>query len=607
MWTSFTKKAIGKSEENLFPETVPNSSNNQEQITQIKEINALIKSNKKSETTKKSNENNWGELDTSIKTDDIQEEAIINIDVDFIVKQIQDVLKSPSPLTLYNKSSELKENFAQFINYLAKKIAKWFNSESKTIIISMYQNAHYEQVWLTNLKNYLDEAKYFDVRTYLKAISLFDKEKQYIWKWLLKLYLGVNDTEIEKFLKKYNSTNKLSQIKTFYKLLWIDNIVIKDTRYLDENRLELFLEQLYFNSNDLWIFFQIFCFNADEMKWKFKDTYEIFSDIARSCLKNISPKTKIIYEYLLNDENKPIIKNIDRLIENYIKDKRWIYRDVSSLLTDKNSIERWYFWSYFKTKMIDTYFQEVWRLFYWDKNACSNRNEWSSLRWNFTYNPKSTYVNEINEILQFKKLILELNTNIFASFLKPLVYSIVSEKLSITRKDLLKIRYLMTLVLSENYQEYKKIYNFFEDLEAFMDYNMIWLWINFWKIKIFASDIILWIVWLVWLYIYAPVWVFVSCIILSISYIRSNFLKFSPWIEWNLWTRPIATVMLVISTFYWITNLDSTKIDISKLSSKVEKIWIYKTDYATKVAIKKINESKIKEAVANILQYKNNK
>ena len=49
---------------------------------------------------------------------------IMNIDVDYIVKQIQDVLRSPSPLTLYKKSSELKDNFASFINYLAKKISK---------------------------------------------------------------------------------------------------------------------------------------------------------------------------------------------------------------------------------------------------------------------------------------------------------------------------------------------------------------------------------------------------------------------------------------------------------------------------------------------------
>lgn len=48
----------------------------------------------------------------------------------------------------------------------------------------------------------------------------------------------------------------------------------------------------------------------------------------------------------------------------------------------------------------------------------------------------------------------------------------------------------MTLVLSENFQEYKKMYNFFEDLEVFMDYNMEGFGFNFSKIKIFMADIL---------------------------------------------------------------------------------------------------------------------
>gem|GEM_PF-2837526 len=50
----------------------------------------------------------------------------------------------------------------------------------------------------------------------------------------------------------------------------------------------------------------------------------------------------------------------------------------------------------------------------------------------------------------------------------------------------------MTLILSENYTEYKIIYNFFEDLETFMDYNVdstiARLSFNFKKAKIFAAD-----------------------------------------------------------------------------------------------------------------------
>jgi len=93
-------------------------------------------------------------------------------------------------------------------------------------------------------------------------------------------------------------------------------------------------------------------------------------------------------------------------------------------------------------------------------------------------------------------------------FLKPIIYTIVSEKITITRKDLLKLRYLMTLIFSQNYVEYKKIYNFFEDLEAFLDFNLSsnrLININLKKLKIFTADLILTFIGLNFLYIYAPV------------------------------------------------------------------------------------------------------
>ena len=624
MWTSFERKPLKWSWIESFPEAVPvTTSSNEATVNEVtktipvditklytpekfekEKTDRVRKSIKTSPISATNNADVNIQKTSAITIDQTKQEEIINIDVDYIVKQIQDVLKSPSPLTLYKKSTELKENFAQFINYLVKKIALGFNSDSKTIILNMYQNARYEKIWFNNLKIFLDETKFFDVRMYFKSITKFDKEKQYIAKSLLKIKCKISDDEIEKYLNKYDAKTKLSQIKNYYKILNIENINITEPKYLDENKIEVFLENLYFNCPDLPMLFQIFCFDTDQMKWKFKDIYDVFSDIAQSYLKTVNPKTKLIYEYLYSNENKEILAKIDRYVDTYINNKKSFYREVASLLIWKNTIERSYFWSYVKTRMIDTYFKEVSRLFYWDKNACENRNEWSNLRWNFSYNPNSEYAKEINEILQFKQLILELNTNLFAPFLKPLVYAIVSEKLSISRKDLLKIRYLMTLVLSENYQEYKKIYNFFEDLEAFMDYNIDdWLiYFNFWKIKIFAADILLWIAALIWLYIYSPVWVFVATLILSLSYIRSHFFRFRKWIEWNLWIRPLATAMLVISSFYWLTNLDTTKIDIAKLSSKVEKMWVYKTDVATKIAIKKIWDSPLKEAVANILQ-----
>jgi hypothetical protein len=104
------------------------------------------------------------------------------------------------------------------------------------------------------------------------------------------------------------------------------------------------------------------------------------------------------------------------------------------------------------------------------------------------------------------------------------------------------------------------------------------------------------------MYLYAPVWVFAWSFILAMSYLREHFKKFKSWVEWNLWIRTFATIVLVVSSFYWITNLDTTKVDLAKLSNHVEKIWLYRTDETAKIVAKKIDNLWIGKAVADILQ-----
>ncbi|HBA45232.1 TPA: hypothetical protein DEG21_04000 [Patescibacteria group bacterium] len=56
------------------------------------------------------------------QTEDFDIDSQINFED--ILKELQDILKSPSPFTLYQKSNELKEKFAEFINNITKKISE---------------------------------------------------------------------------------------------------------------------------------------------------------------------------------------------------------------------------------------------------------------------------------------------------------------------------------------------------------------------------------------------------------------------------------------------------------------------------------------------------
>ncbi|EKE28675.1 MAG: hypothetical protein ACD_3C00030G0001 [uncultured bacterium (gcode 4)] len=475
------------------------------------------------------------------------------------------------------------------------------------MIDKMYVNAKYENVWIANLKNYLEDSKYFDINLYFKTIVTFQKDSQYQAKAFLKIYKRESEKSIRDFLKKYKSKFTYEEILKNYRFLWLGELEWKiEPKYLDENKISRFLEQIFILSENPKDIFQIFSFAQEEMRSKFSEVYSIFSYIASNYLKQVNYKDRQVMVYLKYSRNEEVMAKLDSLIWEYLHDKVNFYKQVVNIISEKNDTERWYFWSYVKTRVIDLHYGQVARLFYWDKQVCSNRSEWAALKWNFVVSEKSEYYTEIKEILSFKQLILELNSNLLAPFLKPFVYSIVSEKLAISRKDLLKIRYLMTLILSDNYLEYKKIYNFFEDIETFMDFNIDSAFseftINIKKFKIFAADILVGTIWLVWLYLYAPVWVFVGSFILAVSYMREHFRRFSAWVEWNLWIRSFATVILIISSFYWITNLDTTKVDLAKLSGKVEKIWMYKTDETAKMVLKKIDDSWVKKAVADILQ-----
>jgi hypothetical protein len=53
----------------------------------------------------------------------------------------------------------------------------------------------------------------------------------------------------------------------------------------------------------------------------------------------------------------------------------------------------------------------------------------------------------------------------------PVIYYTISEKISLRKKDLYKMKYLLLFIFSSNYAEYKKIYMFFNQLEVFLNYE----------------------------------------------------------------------------------------------------------------------------------------
>lgn len=317
------------------------------------------------------------------------------------------------------------------------------------------------------------------------------------------------------------------EILATYKALGIDKITEKiHPKYLSENEIEKFLDQISLRDEvDAEQLFGLFTVQFRDTKEYFDEMYTVFAHITRSYLKE-NERDEQTMEVINALENSIIKLRIDKLLTRYKFEKSHLYEDLKVVLQDKNPIERGYFWQYIRTQIINMYYPSVIRLFYWNTDSCKNRNEWARLRGDFKPSVNIRYKHETDGILAFKKLILEFDANIFSPFLKPIVYSIVSERLNITQKDLYKLRYLLTLVMSESYDEYRRITIFFDELEAFLGFGTDGHFAIFSKLKVFAANIVLSIAGLVILYAYAPIGVTAGIFILLCMFARRHFFAF---------------------------------------------------------------------------------
>ncbi|HBA45231.1 TPA: hypothetical protein DEG21_03995 [Patescibacteria group bacterium] len=147
--------------------------------------------------------------------------------------------------------------------------------------------------------------------------------------------------------------------------------------------MERFLEKIYLSDKvDNNLFLSYFYLNLKEIKTKFEDTYHIFSEITIFYLKETNIRDLQIIDYVNKKKNHELKIKIDSEIKNFYENKAVFYKNVSDLLNLSaiTSVERGYFWKYIKTEIINQNYKEIKRLFYWNKDACSNRNEWALLK-----------------------------------------------------------------------------------------------------------------------------------------------------------------------------------------------------------------------------------
>lgn len=524
-----------------------------------------------------------------------------NIDFEEVKNELITLFKSPNPVQIYMNSQNIKDKFSDMLSCLTLKIKEGFKldeSDEKTFLMTIYKQSNYDKVWFDVVEYYLRDSKNFDLLWYLYYVKVLNKDKQFLAKTLLKIYNKEEVGEIRKYLAKYNTKISYERIKAIF-----DEYAISEMKFdinLREDFIEHFIEKIYLQLDE-WkkvTFLDNFILRLD------KKTID-FSDIAKVILKvigNYSSGYK--FDEIQNTLNNEFFKDIKLLVDDYIERYPTIraefYVQMSQTLSVLSHTDRAMFWQYIKTKMIDVYYSDVKYLFYdFSSNQFLDKNAYSILKGDFvmkpSISPESEYINaEYRQIQDLKEIILELNDNLFSFFLLPIIYYTISEKLSLKKKDLYKMKYLLLFIFSNNYSEYKKIYMFFNQLEVFLNYEKKSRVLE--KVQVSASIILSVFLTLVISYFYLPigvfVWIFLLSIIKAFEVIYPNIFYKQ---KWNIWFKFFAIVFLSVSSYFWFSNFDKVKGDTADLTQQIKVLGT--------ISSKEVIDDSIRYIKASVLEY----
>lgn len=503
---------------------------------------------------------------------------INNLDISSLKQELIWVFKSPNPISIYMKSKQLNDTFSCFLNQLSQKISDWFTikESEKTFVSYIYKNTNYQFIWAEVLESFLRESRNFDLLSYLYFSKNLNNDKMCLSKWLLWMYKKYSKDQIITFLENNNATINLKNIEDIYIKFEIEKMSFWIN--LREDFDEHFIEKIYLNlpDNKRNLFLDNFILKFDKNNVSYDDMSKVLMKVVRwyTSIYKRDHLTKVVNSEYFSD----IKISLDNLLKNYPAIIWSFYVSVCDILRPLWVVEKWYFWQYIKTYIIDNYYPEVRYLFYWyGSSQFLDKNTYTKLKWTLniipSISPEADYLySEINEISDFKQIILELNDNLFSFFLLPIVYNSLSEKLTITKWDLYKMKYLLLYIFSDNYNEYKKIYMFFNQLEIFLNYDKKAQFLD--KIQVCFSIIFLVFLSLIVAYFYLPIWVFLWILILSlIKFTEVIYPNFYFRLKINSWLKFFATMFLVISSYFWILNFDKVKEDTQNLTKQIEFLW----------------------------------
>lgn len=449
-----------------------------------------------------------------------------NIDLNSLLSDIKILLSSKNPMSFLMNLNSIKQKLSSFINHLWSLLKFGFSLSNRDSSVSqIYKDLWVWGLWKDLTKDFILNSRYFSIRDFLHFSLIFNKKILLNKDFLDKYEINPLDKNLEsKLIWIYNSLQNWHR-KEF--ISYFDFSINEETSFEQISQSTSYIIDNY----DFWEFDKIESFF--EKKW----------------LKNLIIKIKAVSSF-------------------FPWDKKYFLREIDDLIANNNLENRDYLVKkYALFCLIDSHFSSIKNVFYLHATNCfRTRDEWSEM---------SIFVDKVPKNLEylktFKEVILYLDSNFFSTILTPIVLFNLSQNLSLSHKDILKIQYIMLYFLSENYREYKVIYKFFNDIEIFYLYD------NKSIFDIFKASFSLFCISgiiMAFLYFYMPVWIFLPILILFVSRIYKSIFSVSYRSKWNFWIEFFAWIILIFSFYSMVSSWNFDFSNLNELVKNTENIFL---------------------------------
>lgn len=503
-----------------------------------------------------------------------------------IINTISNLKNNKNPLSTIFAIAELKEVFINISETLLTNIEKNYSKKSwneylsivsqfkKEWIFEVSYNYYINNHWVSKFKlaidDYFEHSFFTDISFFYFTVSKI-KKYEYLFKSLENFY-NTKETRNKYFklekgvLKKEFLENKIEWFKSLN-----NNEILFIIDFLD--LFENFEFEKILPAYNNWIKANIKVIKnitlfAFENKNKYKN---ICSKIIEEFVTNKDLYKKIIEEFeeekiyeIISFLRKDLISYINiqtpldyktkELVNNYAKKAYSLWRqDLQEKIYFLTNKERdflniwWIKWDFaritFKRKFLEKNYPHIIDLTLWITSLPQDVF--------YLYKNKTRELDLENLKLysEIKDLILYIDKSFLLNLSKPFILKKISHYFNNKDQKYYIIKFILCIIMTNSYSEYKKVSKFFYNLETFSRNNIesiIWRMMQYWWLFIFLTLI----------FFIAPAWVIIWAIIIAIKEaVTKTIWKIKPEIKMNLnfGISSFASIIWVSAIILWST------------------------------------------------------